>query len=48
MRVVKFFAWAMFWLMTFTMALVIGTGVAGGIMYINEKLNQFGTIWLGG
>ncbi len=35
-------------LISLVIALVIATGVAGGIMYINEKLKSFGTIWLGG
>ena len=48
MRRLIIFLYKTLWL-TFSVliALVAGVGVAGGIMYINEKLNQYGTIWIG-
>ena len=36
------------WLIRVAAAIVFATGMVGGIMYLNEKLNQYGTILIGG
>jgi len=45
---VKLIGKLIFTLFSIIVGVVIGVGAVGGIMYLNEKLNQFGTILIGG
>jgi len=47
-KLLKVLQWLTIIILSTFLGVVGGAGITGGLMYLNEKLNQFGTILIGG